>query len=68
MYGFENNGVYGVYNLHGVYDVDGILFDATVYNYDRYGDAHPPILVPEPNTALLFGTGLLGLLGMARRR
>ena len=48
MYGFFNNGVYGVYNLHGVYDVQGILIDGTVYNFDRFGDAHPPILVPEP--------------------
>jgi hypothetical protein len=68
MYGFFNNGVYGVYNLHGVYDVHGILVDGTVYNYDRFGDAHPPILVPEPAAALLFGTALLGLLGVARTR
>jgi hypothetical protein len=68
MYGFVNDGVYGVYNLHGVYDVDGILHDATVYNFDRFGDAAPPVLVPEPTAALLFGTALLGLLRVARRR
>jgi hypothetical protein len=68
MYGIINNGVYGVYNLHGVYDVDGILLDATVYNFDRFGDAHSPILVPEPTAAVLFGTALLGLLGVARKR
>jgi hypothetical protein len=68
MYGFFNDGVYGVYNLHGVYDVQGILVDGTVYNYDRFGDAHPPILVPEPTAALLFGSALLALLSVARRR
>jgi hypothetical protein len=68
MYGFFNNGVYGVYNLHGVYDVQGILVDGTVYNYDRYGDAHPPILIPEPTAAVLSGTALLGLLSLARTR
>jgi hypothetical protein len=68
MYGFKNNGVYSVYNLHGVYDVDGILFDGTYYNYDRFGDAHPPILVPEPTAALLLGTALWGLLASARKR
>ncbi len=68
MYGFVNNGVYGVYNLHGVYDVQGILVDGTVYNFDRFGDAHPPILVPEPSRVLLFGTALLGLLGVAPER
>jgi hypothetical protein len=68
MYGIINDGVYGVYNLHGVYDVDGILLDATVYNFNRFGDAHPPILVPEPISALLFGTALLVLLSPARTR
>jgi hypothetical protein len=68
MYGIINDGVYGVYNLHGVYDVHGILLDATVYNFNRFGDAHPPILVPEPTAALLFAIGLLALLREARRR
>ena len=44
MYGFVNNGVYGVFNLHGVYDVQGILLDATVYNFDRFGDARIVLL------------------------
>lgn len=62
MYGFYNNGVYGVYNLHGTYNVQGILHDGILYNFDRYGDAAAPLLVPEPTAAWLLGAGLLGLL------
>jgi hypothetical protein len=68
MYGLLNDGVYGVYNLHGIYDVHGTLIDGTVYNFNRFGDAHPPILVPEPTAALLLVTGSLGLLSVARKR
>lgn len=69
MYGFFNNGVYGVYNLHGVYDVQGSLLDGKVYNFDRFGDAHAPIpFVPEPTAAVLLGSGLLGWWAGTRRR
>ncbi len=68
MYGFFNNGVYGVYNLHGIYNVQGILHDGAVYNFDRFGDAAAPSAVPVPAAAWLFGSGLLGLAGVARRK
>jgi hypothetical protein len=68
MYGFFNDGRYGVYNLHGIYNVQGILHDGNYYNFDRFGDAAPPRTVPEPVTEWLLGSGLLVLLGAARRK
>ncbi len=45
-------------------DVDRYLF--APYSHDANGGGGQP--VPEPSTVLLFGTGVLGLIGYARRK
>ncbi|MGH9376270.1 MAG: PEP-CTERM sorting domain-containing protein [Terriglobia bacterium] len=49
-----------------VYDAKGKLIpDATIVSQSGYS---PPASTPEPLSVLLFGTGLLGLGGMMRRK
>ncbi len=57
---FSIDGVVKVLNLKGT---DGSLAQSQLI-----GEAAPAAPVPEPNTMLLFGAGMAGLAGVARRR
>jgi hypothetical protein len=49
-----------------VYDSNGdLISNASIVSRSGYS---PPATTPEPTSVLLFGTGLLGLVGLVRRR
>jgi len=65
---WENGGIiqFGFNNLVGNYDGSGRFYDNACWTND--GGASCPSAVPIPAAVWLFGSGLVGLVGVARRR
>jgi len=62
----QDDGIAGSPAVSGAFSSNNFTFDATSVHFDGFSPT--PATVPVPPAVWLFGSGLLGLIGLARRK